>query len=72
MNKTNWGESLRVFARMSVWIAGPIIPALITGKWLDSKFNLSPYMTGFCVAVAFLISCYGIVREAGKYIKNNK
>ena len=53
---------------MSGWVVGPILPALFLGKWLDSRFGMSPYLLVTSISIAFGVSCFGIVREAQKYI----
>ncbi len=70
--KTYWHKSLITFSLMSGWIIGPILPALFLGKWLDSKFGMTPYILVCLISFAFLISCFGILREAKKYITTDK
>lgn len=53
-----------LFGRLSGWIAGPIIVALFIGKWLDKKYNSEPWLFLASVAVAFVVSSVGIVRES--------
>ena len=59
-----WQPAIIMFARLSAWIAAPIIFAIYLGKWLDRKFNMEPFLFLFCVGAAFLISMFGIVRSA--------
>jgi F0F1-type ATP synthase assembly protein I len=54
---------------MSVWIAGPVILGLFLGKWLDSKYGTAPYLLLSTLAIAFLASAYGIVRETRRYMR---
>ena len=66
-NKPNqeawWQPALIMFARLSAWIAAPIIIALYLGKWLDRKFSSAPWLFLLCVGAAFLISMVGLVRN---------
>ena len=64
-----WQPSVILFARMSGWIAGPIIIAVIIGKFLDNKFNTHPWMFLGSVGTAFVISIFGISRDAIKAMK---
>ncbi len=68
-NKPYWHDSLIVFGRISAWIIGPIIIALFLGKWLDGRFGTTPVLFAVTMGVSFLLSSYGIVREAKKYLK---
>ncbi len=58
-----------LFARMSFWIAGPVIIALFLGKYLDTRFSSEPRIFILCTVIAFLISTISIVRISKKYIK---
>lgn len=57
-NKPYYRDALLAFARMSGWIAGPILVALLLSKWLNFYVVIS---------VAFAVSIFGIVREAKKW-----
>jgi F0F1-type ATP synthase assembly protein I len=60
-----------IFARISGYIAVPIILALYIGKYLDTKYHTDPYIFLGCIAVAFLTSIGMIAREMKKYAKDN-
>jgi len=65
-----WYEpAMEIFAQASAWIVGPIVAALFLGKWLDKKYNSEPWLFLVTVGLAFLISCFGIVRITLAYIK---
>lgn len=68
-NKNWWQKPLQMFAELSSWIAFPVILALITGKWLDTKYGTKPWLFLITVGLAFIISTIGIVKNAKKYIK---
>jgi F0F1-type ATP synthase assembly protein I len=65
-NKTN----LQIFGIISSWIVAPIVGALLLGSWLDEKYNHENFFTLTFIAVAFIITCVGIVKEALKAIKS--
>ena len=53
-----------LFIKLSGWIAGPIIIALFVGRWLDRKYHTDPWLFLLTVGVAFVVSMFGIVRDA--------
>jgi len=72
-NKNNkqlwWQPAMVMFANISGWIVGPIILALIVGKYLDKKYDSDPWFFIGLTAVAFFISIFGILKILMKYIK---
>ena len=64
-----WQPSLVLFGRLSGWIAGPVILALFVGKWLDKKYSTEPKLFLLCVGVAFIVSTFGIVKDAMEAMK---
>lgn len=73
---TNNQKFLRIglvlFAKISAWVAFPIIIALYFGKWLDSKTGNENLFFLICTGIAFVVSMIGITRETLKYIENIK
>jgi F0F1-type ATP synthase assembly protein I len=68
-NKATWWEpAVEIFSQVSGWIAGPIILALVLGKYLDGRFGTKPWIFLGLTAVAFLISSFGIVKVVSKYM----
>jgi F0F1-type ATP synthase assembly protein I len=65
-NKSN----LQIFGIISSWIVAPIVGALLLGSWLDEKYNYENFFTLTFIAVAFIITCVGIAREALRAIKS--
>lgn len=59
-----WEPGMVMFARLSGWIAGPIIVAVFLGKWLDKKYSTAPWIFLATVGAAFVLSSFGIVKEA--------
>lgn len=64
-----WQPALVLFARLSVWIAGPVIVGSFLGKYLDKKFDTAPIMLISVVGFSFLISMVGLVKESAKEFK---
>lgn len=62
-DKTWWQPGLILFGRLSGWIVGPVILALIVGQWIDKKYPVSPWGTLGVVGLAFIVSMVGIVKE---------
>lgn len=58
-----------LFGRLSGWIGGPIIIALFVGKWLDKKYSTEPKLFLLCVGIAFIVSTFGIVKDAMEAMK---
>jgi F0F1-type ATP synthase assembly protein I len=63
-----WREPLAVFARVSAWVAAPVVIALFIGRYLDEKWGSAPWAFLSVTGIAFIISCIGIVRETQKYL----
>lgn len=61
--KTAWWQSgMEIFLRMSGWIGGPVIIGTVVGKYLDRKFNTSPWLFLLSVGVSFIVSMAMIVK----------
>jgi len=58
-----WQPAVMMFAKLSGWIAAPIIIALYFGKWLDKKYDSAPRYLLICIGAAFFISMIGLVKE---------
>lgn len=59
-----WQPGLVLFIKLSGWIAGPIIVAVFLGEWLDKKFGTTPWLFLLTVGAAFVLSTFGIVKDA--------
>jgi F0F1-type ATP synthase assembly protein I len=68
-DKNLWRDGLVIFARLSGWVVGPVIIALLLGKWIDRKYQTDPWGTLVCVLFFFIISSVGIVQESMKEMK---
>jgi hypothetical protein len=64
-----WKEGMFYFTKISGWILLPIIFSLTIGKYLDHKFNTGQMIFYISLAVGFLVSMVGLVKEAQNYIK---
>jgi len=64
-----WQPAVIMFAKLSGWIATPIIIALYLGKWLDKKYDSSPRLLMICIGLAFFISMIGLTKEAVREYK---
>ena len=64
-----WMPGLRMFAKISGYIIGPIILSLILGKYLDKRFDTSPWIFITLTLIAFIISCSAIWKSLQDYIR---
>jgi len=62
-NQAWWQPAVMMFAKLSGWIAAPIVIALYLGKWLDKKYDSAPRWLLICIGAAFFISMIGLVKE---------
>lgn len=65
----DWILALRVFARLSAWIAFPIVLGAFLGKWLDNKYDSSPRYFLIVVGLSFVVSIFGLVKNTLKEYK---
>ncbi len=66
--KKDWANAMKIFATVSSWIVGPIILAVLVGNWLDEKYQTDNFFILTAVAIAFIMTCVGIVREAKRIL----
>ncbi|QQG52554.1 MAG: AtpZ/AtpI family protein [Candidatus Falkowbacteria bacterium] len=69
MKNDTWSLALKIMARISGWIAFPVIIGVFLGKWLDNRFNTEPWLFLATVALSFVVSMYGLVKNAMKEFK---
>ncbi|OGI45894.1 hypothetical protein A2121_01290 [Candidatus Nomurabacteria bacterium GWB1_40_6] len=67
----NWKPAMQIMSEISTWIVVPIVMALIFGKMLDTRFGTKPIIFLSLAAIAFLFSCFKIVRVVKNYMKKN-
>ncbi len=58
-----WQPAIMMSAKLSAWVAGPIIIALYLGKWLDKKYDSAPKLLLLCVGLAFITSMVGLIKN---------
>lgn len=61
--------ALFLFAKISGWIAIPVVGALLFGKWLDQRFFTNNLFFLLLTGFAFIVSLVGIVRESKKAMR---
>ena len=61
--------ALFLFAKISGWIAVPVVASLLLGKWLDQKFSTDNLFFLSLTGLAFAVSLVGIVRESKKAMR---
>lgn len=69
-NKNNtpwWRDGLIIFAKVSAYIAFPIIVASYIGKFLDSKYNTGNIIFFVSIGLAFISTIYLIWKEMKIY-----
>jgi F0F1-type ATP synthase assembly protein I len=64
-----WQPAIRIFLKMSGWVAGPVIISLMLGKYLDKRYNTEPWFFLGLTGIAFFVSIFGIMRLLIIYIK---
>ncbi|HEU0085928.1 MAG TPA: AtpZ/AtpI family protein [Candidatus Paceibacterota bacterium] len=67
-----WKDGAMVFSEISTWIVGPIVLALILGKYLDEKYGTEPWMFLGLAVLGFVITAYGIIKSVRKYADKQK
>ena len=67
IEKPWWRDGLIIFAKVSGYIAIPIILASLIGKSLDKKYNSDPFIFLILTAIAFASTIFLIWREGKAY-----
>jgi F0F1-type ATP synthase assembly protein I len=62
-NQPWWQPAILMFARLSGWIAIPVLIGAILGRWLDKKYDSEPWLFLVSVGVAFIVSMAGLIRN---------
>ena len=63
-----WRGAVLFFVRVSGYIAGPIIVAVLLGKFLDNYFSTGRTFFFSLIAIAFVTSLVLIVKQSKKAI----
>jgi F0F1-type ATP synthase assembly protein I len=69
-NKEFQRQGWQLFIQLSGWLIGPVILALLLGQWLDQKYHTKPWLFLACLGLAFLATCFGIVKETKEFVRN--
>jgi F0F1-type ATP synthase assembly protein I len=56
-----WQPGMQLFLKLSGWIGGPVLIALVVGKYLDTKYHTDPWLFLFSVGIAFAVSTWAII-----------
>ncbi|EKE16117.1 MAG: hypothetical protein ACD_11C00030G0025 [uncultured bacterium] len=71
-----WRSGMEMFLKMSGWIGGPVIAGTFIGKYLDKKFDTTPWLFLLSVGISFIVSMIALVhiglKEMKKIEKENK
>jgi F0F1-type ATP synthase assembly protein I len=65
----DWVPAMKIFVRLSVWIAAPLLLGLFLGKYLDEQNQTSPFWFLMCTGAAFVISIAGLIIDTLKIYK---
>jgi F0F1-type ATP synthase assembly protein I len=67
--KAWYSEALNMFARLSIWVALPVVLASLLGRWLDSYFGTKPWLLILSIAIAFNVTIVVLIKETAKVFK---
>lgn len=68
-DQTWWQRPFLMFLRLSAWVAVPVVIATFVGNYLDEKYDSAPFGLISIVGFSFLISMFGLIKEASKEYK---
>lgn len=63
------GRVIGLLVNMTAWIVGPVLAGIFIGKFLDQKFNTEPWLFLASVGVCFLVSMFGLIKNALREFK---
>lgn len=70
-NKSTTKQAImRMFLKISTWVAIPVISAFYIGKYIDTRLDTAPWAFLLCTGLAFCISMADIWIILSKYIKD--
>jgi F0F1-type ATP synthase assembly protein I len=69
INNKFWQPQLQLVAKLSSWVAFPVIIGAFLGKWLDKKYDSEPWLFLITVGFSFLISMFGLIFNTIKEYK---
>lgn len=56
-----WQPQLQLVAKLSSWIAFPVLLGAGLGHWLDKKFSTAPWLFFITIGLSFVVSMVGLV-----------
>jgi len=65
-----WRGGVKLAIELSGWLVAPLLAAYLVGKWLDDSYGTTPWIFLACTAVAFMVTCAGIVFETMKFMRD--
>lgn len=69
--KNNYsGKIINLLINTTAWIVGPVLVGILVGKILDQKFKTDPWLFLISVGVCFLVSMFGLIRNALKEFRS--
>lgn len=69
--KNNYsGKIINLLINTTAWIVGPVLLGVLVGKILDQKFKTDPWLFLVSIGVCFLISMFGLIRNALKEFRS--
>jgi len=69
--KVNYsGKVIGAVINSTAWIVGPVLVGIFIGKLLDQRFNTEPWLFLASVGICFLLSMFGLIRNALREFKN--
>ncbi|MFA4942249.1 MAG: AtpZ/AtpI family protein [Patescibacteria group bacterium] len=63
LDKNYWVEPVKIFTRLSAWIAFPVVFGALLGKWLDRRYDSSPRWFLIVIGLSFVISITGLIKN---------
>lgn len=64
-----WKAGFELFLKLNIWIGGPILVSVFFGKYLDRKFETTPWLFLLTVGIAFIFSMTALVFLGAREIK---
>ncbi|HBI25672.1 MAG: hypothetical protein UT41_C0001G0208 [Candidatus Wolfebacteria bacterium GW2011_GWC2_39_22] len=65
----SWQPGIQLFLRLSGWIGGPVLIAVVIGKALDARYHTDPWLFLLSVGIAFVVSTFAIIHYGLKEMK---
>lgn len=63
------GRVVGLLVNTTAWIVGPVLVGTFIGKMLDQKYNTEPWLFLVSVGVCFLVSMFGLIKNALREFK---